>query len=132
MQYVIQKDDTSITKLAKKFNVEAKRWPEFCAANPNLKKDPVAGCLYYVGKTVNIPDSWVPAGTPGSSPLPAPPGVPVPQPVGPPVDPLAPPASPSLFGSLDAKKVMMGAAAVAAVVVGVYAFKRKGRASAQA
>jgi hypothetical protein len=129
ISYVIQKTDTSISKLAKSRGIDPKRWPEFCAANPKLKKDANAGCLFYVGQTVNLPDSWA-----GTTPLTAPPNTPIPQPHGAPVTPGDPSAAlapaPSLFSGLDQKKVMIGAAAVAALIVGVYAFKRKGAARA--
>jgi len=129
MDYVIQKDDSSISKLAVKFGAKASQWPEFCAANPKLVKHPTYGCVYYVGNHVNIPDTW-----PGAAPvIPAPgPNSPAPAPGAPsPASPLAPapaPASAGFFG-MDTKTILIGAAVVAAGVVAVYALKKKSQAA---
>jgi hypothetical protein len=139
VDYVIQKADTSIWRLAKNFGVDPNRWPEFCKANPKLKSDPNAGCLYSIGQRVVVPDSWVASAPPGTGPLPAPPNTAIPQPIGPPVTSPVATATPDvatpgggLFAGFDKKKAMIGAGIVAALVVGVYALKRKGGARATA
>jgi hypothetical protein len=55
--YVVQKGDYA-GEIARKFTGDARRWPEFCAANPQLAKHATAGCVVYAGKTVNLPASW--------------------------------------------------------------------------
>ncbi len=55
--YVVQKGDYA-GEIARKFTGDARRWTEFCAANPQLAKHATAGCVVYAGKTVNLPASW--------------------------------------------------------------------------
>jgi len=136
VEYVIQKQDTSISKIAQKCGVNPNRWPEFCAANPKLKKDPNAGCLFFVGKTVNIPDAWAcaalspgpvipapgPNQPPGPAPAPGAPGAPGP------IAPVAPSSEAEMFG-LDKKTIMIGAAVIGLGVVAVYFLKKKSQAA---
>lgn len=137
MDYVIQKDDTSISKLAVKFGAKASQWQEFCKANPKLKTHPSYGCVYYVGNHVNIPDTWPGAAPAIPPPGPnAPPGPPGPGPVGPgpAVGPtpsaIAPaPAAAGMFG-FDTKTLLIGAGVVGLGVVAVYFLKKKSQAAA--
>lgn len=118
-------------KYAVAYTSNGNNWPQFCAANPQLKKDATAGCLFYPGNVVHLPSNW--AGTNGSLPAPIP--GPVPQPVGPPVptpdgSSAAPAPSPSLIAGLDPQKVMIGGALVAGAIVLLYAMKKKTRTAA--
>lgn len=118
--------------LAVTYTGNGANWPQFCKANPQLKTDPTAGCLFYAGNVVHLPSNW--AASPGGSP-PAPIPGPVPQPVGPAVvtpatqqvidldAPPPAPASSSLFS--DPKKVMIAGGIVAGAIVLVYALKKK-------
>jgi hypothetical protein len=55
--YLVQKGDY-VGKIAQTITGDARRWTELCAANPQLAKDPKAGCVVYAGKTINLPASW--------------------------------------------------------------------------
>jgi hypothetical protein len=104
MQHIVQANDNP-TKLAIKYVGDSKRWPELCAANPQLAKHAEWGCVFpAVGKSINLPDSWAPvdAGGGGSSVVPA-----------------------GEEKKVDTKVVLIGAAIVAAVVVFVYARGKK-------
>jgi hypothetical protein len=70
MQYTILYGDNP-SKLAVKFTGKASRWPELCAANPQLPKHPTYGCVFTVGKPVTLPASWEPAITFTTQPVPA-------------------------------------------------------------
>jgi hypothetical protein len=107
MQHIVQANDNP-TKLAIKYVGDSKRWPELCAANPQLAKHADWGCVFpAVGKSINLPDSWAPVdpsgGGGGSS-----------------VVPVTGEAK-----KVDTKVVLIGAAIVAAVVVFVYARGKK-------
>jgi hypothetical protein len=131
VDYVIEKGDTSISKLAVKFGAKASQWPEFCKANPKLKTHPTYGCVYYVGNKVNIPDNWplaqpaIPPPGPNAPPGPAPvgPGSAVPGPIAP------APAAAGMFG-FDTKTILIGAGVVGLGVVAVYFLKKKSQAAA--
>lgn len=130
MDYVIQKGDTP-SKLAIRFTGKEGRWPELCKANPQLQKHASYGCVFYVGKTIKIPDSWVqtvadpttgqPVVIPVSQQAPAATAT------GPVVATEAGPATAQQVeaSSSMGKVVLIGAAGVAALVVVVYAMKRK-------
>jgi hypothetical protein len=50
--------------LAVRFTGNGNRWPELCAANPNLPKHATYGCVFpKIGSNINLPDSWAPAST---------------------------------------------------------------------
>ena len=128
----IKKGDTPWA-LAVAYTGNGQNWPQFCKANPQLKTDATAGCLFYAGNVVHVPTTW-PAAPGGSPPAPMP--GPVPQPVGPAVatpaapqvidldaPPAAAPATSSLFS--DPKKVMIAGGIVAGAIVLVYAMKKK-------
>lgn len=106
MQHIVQSNDNP-TKLAIKYVGDSKRWPELCAANPQLAKHAEWGCVFpAVGKAINLPDSWTVAADPnkpGGSTLPVA------------TEP----------GKVDTKVILIGAAVVAAVVVFVYARGKK-------
>jgi hypothetical protein len=56
--YTIVSGDTP-SSLANRFTGTPSRWPEICAANPQLKKHPTYGCVWYTGNVVQLPSSWV-------------------------------------------------------------------------
>lgn len=126
MDHIVQANDTPYT-LAKKYVNDGNRWPELCKANPKLPKHPDWGCVFTVGKAVTLPEAWA-QNVIGPAAPPAPIPGPVPQPIGPAIptpDSALAPSSPGIFGSLEPKTLMIGAAAVAGLVVIVYASKRK-------
>jgi hypothetical protein len=55
--YMVQPGDYP-SSLAAQFTGDARRWPELCAANPQLKKDTKAGCAIYANHSINLPASW--------------------------------------------------------------------------
>lgn len=57
--YVTQRGDYAAL-IAKRYTGDERRWPELCAANPQLKRDPKAGCVIYADRTINIPPAWSP------------------------------------------------------------------------
>lgn len=125
----IKSGDTP-SKLATAYVGNANKWPEFCKANPQFKTHPTYGCEFFAGNTAHLPANWpaVPGGAP-PAPIPGP----VPSPTGPAVATPGPSvvstepssSSPGLFGSLDAKKVMIGGVVVAGIIVAVYAVRKK-------
>lgn len=59
MDHIVKANDNP-TKLAIQYVKDSKRWPELCAANPNLAKHSEWGCVFpAVGKAIKLPDSWV-------------------------------------------------------------------------
>lgn len=131
MEHIVTKGDSPWT-LAVKYVNNGNRWPELCKANPQLPKHPQYGCVFTLNKPVKLPDAWVPAMPvapgPGGGPGPSGPVMPIapgpgPGPVQPGLEPsaaLAPQSSP-----INTKVILIGAAVIAVVVVGVYAMKRK-------
>ena len=131
MDYVVKSNDTP-SKLAKLYDGDEGKWPELCKANPQLKTHPDWGCIFVVGKTIQLPNTWRKLPTP-VAPVPGP----VPQPIGPPIptpdgSTTASDASPGLIAGLDTKKVMIGGAIVAGLIVLVYSMKKKTKAAAAA
>lgn len=130
MEYVIQSGDTP-SKLALRYTSKEGRWPEFCKANPKFPAHASYGCVFYPGNKATIPDSWI-----TTAPVPSPVPGPVPSPIGPPIPTTdtapTPEPSPGLFAGLDTTKVVAGGVALAALVVVVYAMKKKGRSTAAA
>jgi len=140
MDYVIKSGDTP-WNFAVKATGNGNNWPVFCKANPQLKADPKAGCLFYPGNTVHLPAGWeaIAGGTPTTAPsttTTATATTAVPVPIGPPVEVVdttaeppvtapAPAPSSSLLAGLDPTKVMIGGAAVAALVLVIYASRKK-------
>lgn len=55
--YLVQKGDY-VSKIATNLTGDPRRWPELCAANPQLKRDAKAGCVVFAGRTINLPASW--------------------------------------------------------------------------
>ncbi len=125
---VIKSGDTP-SGLAKTYAGNAAKWPEFCKANPQFKSHPSYGCTFYVGNVAHLPATWLAPAPSGSPPAPIP--GPVPQPVGPAVHTPSSAAAaqeaaaPSLIAGMDSKKVIIGGALVAGLIVAVYAAKRK-------
>jgi hypothetical protein len=56
--YIVKSGDTP-WKLATSYVQNGNRWPELCAANPQLVKHPTYGCVFKVGGQINLPDSWI-------------------------------------------------------------------------
>ena len=126
MDYIIQAGDTP-SKLAKFYTGKEGRWPEFCKANPQFKSHATYGCVFYVGNKAKIPDAWVPppsvdvdAGTSAAAAA-----------TGPVVEtPVGPATQEQVEASAGmGKVVLIGAAAVAVLIVGAYAMKRKAQAA---
>ena len=57
--YTVQSGDYA-SRIAQKFTGNGNRWPELCAANPQLAKHATAGCAMYPGNVLTLPASWVP------------------------------------------------------------------------
>jgi hypothetical protein len=46
--------------LAVKYVGNGNRWKELCSSNPQLPKHATYGCVFTVGKVIELPQSWVP------------------------------------------------------------------------
>ena len=116
MNYVVEPGDT-VSGIAKHFTGDASKWPALCTANPQLQRHPSYGCYLQVGKPVELPAAWVTTPDPNAPPGPGP---------GPaaPADVLAPPAPTT---KINSTVVLVGAAAIAGLVVVVYAIKKRSR-----
>jgi cobalamin biosynthesis Mg chelatase CobN len=133
MEYIIQAGDTP-SKLAKRFVGKEGRWPEFCKANPQFKKHATYGCVFYVGNKAKLPDSWVTVDPTTGQAVPAvaaPAAAAATTSTGPVVEtPVGPATQEQVEASAGMSKVVLiGAAAVAVLIVGAYAMKRKAQAA---
>ena len=131
MDYIIQAGDTP-SKLAKRFVNKEGRWPEFCKANPQFKSHATYGCVFYVGNKAKLPDSWVTVDPTTGQPMPAAAAAATTATAtGPAVATAVGPATEQQVEASSgmSKVVLIGAAAVAVLVVGAYAMKRKSQAA---